>query len=362
MRTGTAILPLHGGKCPPWLFSRMKKLAREISCFIVSEFGEDELLARLSDPFWFQAFGCVLGFDWHSSGITTTVCGALKEGLAEISGELGFFVAGGKGKTSLKTPEEIRRKSEKISLPFSPELLVRASRLSAKVDSAGVQDGYQLYHHAFFFTKKGNWAVIQQGMNEATGMARRYHWHSDKLESFVNDPHLAVCCNSRGSTLNLVAKEGEENRKLSVELSQKPPDFLIGKLKKINELSLPARHEIRLSDISITHLNKIFLKTYEEGVENYEQLLGMKGVGPATLRSLALIGELIYDVSASRRDPARFSFAHGGKDGIPYPVNREDYDRSIEILHKALLDVKTGRTEKREALRRLSIFQKGNIK
>ncbi|MCL5037107.1 MAG: DUF763 domain-containing protein [Chloroflexi bacterium] len=361
MRTGTAIMPLHGGKCPAWLFSRMKNLAREISCFIVSEFGEDELLSRLSDPFWFQALGCVLGFDWHSSGVTTTVCGALKEGLTDLSKDLGLFVAGGKGRTSLKTPDEITAAVERYSLPFSPDPLVKASRLSAKVDSAAVQDGYQIYHHTFLFTKKGNWAVIQQGLNETSRTARRYHWHCSCFESFVRDPHLAVCCNHRGTVLNLVAREGEDNRKVSVELSRLPPDKIISSLKKINELVLPSRHGIKFSDISLRSLNRIFLKTYEEGVSDYENLLGTKGVGPSALRALALIGELIYDTPASKRDPARFSFAHGGKDGIPYPVNREEYDRSIELLHKALVEARAGRTEKKDALKRLAVFAKEGI-
>src|SRR5215213_7538939 len=224
-RTGSANLPLHGGKAPAWLFSRMIKLSREITTHIVSEFGPDEMLRRLSDPFWFQAFGCVLGFDWHSSGVTTTVTGAVKEGIRGLEHELGVFAQGGKGATSRKTPSEIVERCDRLSI--DPQPLVYASRMAAKVDSAAVQDGYQLYHHAFFFTAPGDWCVVQQGMNDDTRTARRYHWLSESLTSFVNEPHRAICSDARGETLNLVAAEHETMRASSVELATGTPDRVV---------------------------------------------------------------------------------------------------------------------------------------
>src|SRR2546421_1753150 len=221
-RTGFAHLPLHGGHAPPWLFSRMVPLSREIVSFIAAEFGREEVLRRLSDPYWFQAFGCVLGFDWHSSGLTTTVCGALKEGLKGLDRELGLFVAGGKGATSRKTPAEIEAACERIGLEAAP--LVHASRISAKVDNSAVQDGYQLYHHSFVFTAKGEWCIVQQGMSDATSMARRYHWLSDNVSSYVSEPHAAICCDATGPTLNLVAKESAEARSASATLAGERPE------------------------------------------------------------------------------------------------------------------------------------------
>src|SRR5919107_5806083 len=220
-RTGSANLPLHGGKAPAWLFSRMVKLSREITTHIVAEFGPEEMLRRLSDPFWFQAFGCVLGFDWHSSGVTTTVTGAVKEGIRGLEKDLGFYAGGGKGAVSRNTPSEITSACEKLSIDARP--LVYASRMSAKVDSAAVQDGYQLYHHAFFFTPSGQWAVVQQGMNDANGMARRYHWLASHLESYVNEPHAAVCAEAEAPTLNLVASESDPVRSASADLSRQEP-------------------------------------------------------------------------------------------------------------------------------------------
>src|SRR5215210_4591961 len=241
-RTGTAQLPLHGGKAPVWLFSRMVKLAREISIHVVSEFGPEEMLRRLSDPFWFQAFGCVLGFDWHSSGVTTTATGALKEGIRGLEADLGFHAAGGKGAASRKTPAEITSACDRLSVDASP--LVYASRISAKVDSAAVQDGYQLYHHAFFFTDSGAWCVVQQGMNDDNGMARRYHWLSSAVRSYVNEPHAAVCAEIEAPTLNLVAAESEPARTASAELSRQQPDVVLSALKDLPVLTMPRRHAV----------------------------------------------------------------------------------------------------------------------
>jgi hypothetical protein len=360
MKTGTMNLPLHGGKAPYWLFSRMEKLSREIISLIVSEYGAVEMLERLSDPLWFQAFGCVLGFDWHSSGVTTTVCGAIKESIKGLEKDLGFFVAGGKGGTSRKTPGEIENAADLMGKDFTN--LVYNSKIVAKVDSNALQDGYQLYHHCFIFTKDGNvWSVIQQGMNEDNRMARRYHWLSKEIKSFICEPHKAICCDKKGTVLNLVASESEEARKTVAGLSCEKPEHILKDLKKIKRWqedshTLPVRHQIKLNDIDLKRLEKIFISTYERRPENFENLLAMKGVGPKTIRALALISELIYGVKYSIKDPARFSFAHGGKDGFPYPVDRENYNRSIDILHKAVRDSKIGRETKINAIKKLSVF------
>ena len=332
----------------------MKRLAREITLVIIDEFGPEEMLRKLSDPFWFQAFGCILGFDWHSSGLTTTVCGALKDGIRGMERDLGLFVAGGKGKFSRQTPYQIEEYGNALSL--DPQPLVYASRMSAKVDSAAVQDGYQLYHHTFIFTARCNWTVIQQGMNETNRYARRYHWLSSTVQDFVCEPHQAVCCDQRGETLNLVAQESKETRKASAIIACENPDRITSELRKIKELDLPRHHEVLINDINPERLKKILIKTHEKQPDNFEHLLGIEGVGPKTVRSLSLISELIYGAKPSFRDPARFSFAHGGKDGHPYPVDRKNYDLSIEILRKSIRSAKLGEREKIEALKRLSSF------
>jgi hypothetical protein len=351
-RTGTAHLPLHGGKAPAWLFARMARLAREVTVAIVSDLGPEEMLRRLSDPHWFQAFGCVLGFDWHSSGVTTTVCGAVKEGIRGMEPELGFFAAGGKGGTSRKTPSEIENSGRLISA--DPARLVYASRMSAKVDSNAVQDGYQLYHHAFFYTKAGQWAVVQQGMNGESRYARRYHWLGEAVSDFVCEPHTAVCAEASADTLNLVASESAPARDtISLIARQDNPDRIMANLQKLHSLELPRRHAIEVGDIHPARLYKIFVQTYERQPEDFETLLGLEGVGGKTLRALSLLSELIYGVPSSFRDPARFSFAHGGKDGIPFPVDRKTYDLSIEMLHNALERAKVEDGEKLAAIRRL---------
>lgn len=352
MRTGIANLPLHYGKTPPWLFQRMKKLAREITIWVVSEFGAKEMLKKLSDPFWFQAFGCVLGFDWHSSGLTTTVCGALKEGVKGLEYDLGLFVAGGKGASSRKTPAEIELAAPKLDT--DPDKLIYASKMSAKVDTAALQDGYQLYHHIFIFTKTGSWSVIQQGMNEINRYARRYHWLSDDVKNFVCEPHTAICCDNKGKTLNMVAIESEEARDVTTFISKENPEKVILDIKKAQNLNLPSHHQVLLQDINPAKLHKVLLQTYETQPANFEQLLGTKGVGAKTIRALSLISELIYGSYVSFKDPVRYSFAHGGKDGHPYPVNKATYDTSIETLHKAISSAKIGQTEKKDAIRRLA--------
>jgi len=353
-RTGFAHLPLHGGKAPRYLFERMVPLSREIVVFLVGEFGRQEVLRRLSDPYWFQAFGCVLGFDWHSSGLTTTVCGALKEGLRGLEKDLGIFVAGGKGATSRKTPAEITATCDGIGR--DPDALVYASRISAKVDSAAVQDGYQLYHHTFVFTAEGQWCIVQQGMNDATSMARRYHWLSDSVTDYVSEPHAAICCDTTAQTLNLVAAESSDVRSTSAMLAAQKPEVTLETLGHLPLLEMPRRHHVDTTDINPRYLEKILLRTYEAAPADFESLLSIEGVGAKTLRALALSSELIYGTHASWKDPARFSFAHGGKDGTPFPVDRETYDGTIEVMRHALNGAHIDRAEKVRAFRRLAEF------
>jgi hypothetical protein len=355
-KTGIATLQLHYGKAPKWLFDRMIALSREIIFSIVSEFGQNALLQKLSDPFWFQALGCVLGFDWHSSGLTTTVTGALKEGLRGMERELGIFIAGGKGATSRKTPEHIRMCSDKFLINPSP--LIYASRMSAKVDNTALQDGYQLYHHVFIFTYNGEWSVIQQGMNKNNRTARRYHWLSNAVTDFVNEPHSAICCDKRGKALNMVALESSNARQVCTDLSKEKPEKTMKEIKRIKKLEMTKRHIITTADIDPKKLYRILTKTYEYQPENFEKLLGIHGVGPKTLRALTLISELIYGMPPSYRDPARFSFAHGGKDETPFPVDRMTYDKTIDIMKKAINSANIGNQAKMQAIRRLTEYFK----
>ncbi len=355
VRTGQAVLPLHGGRAPRWLFERMVRLARGVALAIVEEKGPCELLRRLSDPFWFQAFGCVLGFDWHSSGLTTTVCGALKEALAGLERDSGVHAAGGKGAASRRTPAEIASHCERLGR--SPEPLVYASRMSAKVDSAAVQDGYHIYHHSFFFLPDGTWCVVQQGMNRDARLARRYHWLSETVGDFVCEPHAAVCAQRTESrVLNMVARESGASREASARLAREEPARLMEEIRRALTLVLPRRHDVRREDVDSPRLASILVRTYERRPENYEALLGVEGVGPKTVRALALLGEIIHGARPSFRDPARFSFAHGGKDGHPYPVDRATYDRSVEYLREALRRARIGSPDRLRALRSLSVM------
>jgi uncharacterized protein len=347
----------------------MVQLSREIVVYMACESGVREVLRRLSDPFWFQAFGCVLGFDWHSSGVTTTVCGAVKEGLKNVDRDLGVFAAGGKGATSRKTPHEIASRCERLGC--DPQPLVYASRTAAKVDSAAVQDGYQLYHHMFFYTAGGDWCVVQQGLCDHTRMARRYHWLSESVASFVDEPHQAVCCDARTETLNLVAHENETVRRASAELAAQPPGVTLSALEKATPapgrlspggaatrlLALPRRHELLPElDVASPHLERILLRTYERAPADFESLLGIAGVGAKTLRALALASELVHGTAVTLRDPARFAFAHGGKDGIPFPVDRAVYDTTIEVFNNAINRAAVDRSEKVQAFKRLVQF------
>jgi uncharacterized protein len=348
MRTGRADLPLHTGRAPAWLFDRMRQLAREMTLAIVENEGPEGLLTRLSDPFWFQAFGCVLGFDWHSSGVTTTACGALKEGLRGLKADTGIVVAGGKGKTSRKTPTEIAAACEKNGL--DPRPLVRASRLSAKVDSSALQDGFQIYQHTFVFTTTGKWTVVQQGMNESNGTARRYHWLAP--ERFDSDPHAGVT-EPAPNVLNLVAGEGEENRGVATQLAREEPAKITKELTRMRELTLPRHHELRLSDLDPKRVERVLLSSYEAQPQSFTELLEVKGVGAKGLRALSLVAELTYGAPASVRDPASYAFAHGGKDGTPYAVDRATYDATIESLRKTVSEARLGRAERVSAMKRL---------
>lgn len=352
MRTGYADAPLHGGRAPAWLFERMARLAREMSVAIVAEEGPTGLLRRVADPFWFQAFGSVLGFDWHSSGITTTTCGALKEGLRELEPEMGIYVCGGKGKTSRRTPHEIENACETTGQ--DAPALVRASKLSAKVDSAALQDGFELYHHTFLFTTTGEWSVVQQGMRDASGMARRYHWHT--APRFDADPWTGVAGTRQPEVLNLVATESEGNRKVSTLLAQEDPEKITAEIERMRTLEMPRHHAVRVADLRPDSLKRVLLKSYEAQPQNFTELLGVPGVGAKGLRALAMVAELTYGEPTSVTDPASYSWAHGGKDGTPFPVDRLTYDRTIESLHKALTEAKAGRTDKVTAFKRLAKF------
>lgn len=381
MRTGVTHVPLHGGHCPPWLFQKIKKLSQVMIEVIVLEYGPKEVLRRLSDPVWFQTFGCILGFDWHSSGLTTVVCGALKEGLKERQGELGIFFAGGKGKVSRKTPDEIIEAGDKYGLSNDLEALTRTSKMVAKVDSAAVQDGYQLYHHFFVFDDKGNWTVVQQGMNEIKRYARRYHWLSEGLKSFVKNPHQGVCGQRENNVLNLVSDDNEATRMASVELCTEKPEKILNIIKKIGEsekdknkpeqlslwseeeetsdkcypkIIMPSSHAIP----SPRYLDKVLYKLYDKSPKSYEGLLETKGVGPSTLRALAMISEVTHGAKPSFRDPVRYTFAHGGKDGFPFPVQRKDLEHSIEVLQIAIEKAKLGDKDKLRALKKLSAQEK----
>lgn len=352
MRTGTARLPLHRGRAPAWLFGRMRRLGAAVVTAIVEDRGPEEVLRRVADPFWFQALGCLLGFDWHSSGLTTVVCGALKEGLRGREGDLGIVVAGGKGAASRRTPAEIAAAAERFGL--DGEALVRASRLSAKVDSAAVQDGYQVYHHAFFFTASGAWSVVQQGMNEQSGYARRYHWLGEAVGDFACEPHAAVCCDERGRALNMVAAESDQAREGSLALVREGPAFWEREFRRLGELELPPRHRVLPRDLASERLWTVLVRTYEAAPASYADLLGVPGVGPRTVRSLALVAELVYGARPSFRDPARFAFAHGGKDGHPYPVDRATYDAALDVLEGWLERARLEASERRGARGRLA--------
>lgn len=366
-RTGIARLPLHYGKAPKWLVVRMRKLAKEIVTIIVDEYGAEDFLRRISDPFWFQALGCVLGYDWHSSGVTTVVTGVLKHAINPE--EHSVAVCGGKGKISLQTPLEIEGAAEKFG--FSNDrikALQYASKMSAKVDNVAIQAGYQLYHHAFFLAENGKWAVIQQGMCPQDLTARRYHWLSDNARSFVDEPHNAIVGDAkREIALDMTAKESEKCRKTSVDIAKEQPKKIMQMIMSIRpayqkslqewlpKTANSAWKEYPMEVLSMPRkINwKVLQEVYEVQPSNYEELLGFRGVGAATVRGLALIAELIYGEKPSWKDPVKYSFAYGGKDGVPYPVNRQAMNESIQILKHTIQEAKVGNTEKIRSLQRL---------
>jgi hypothetical protein len=352
-RSGSADLPLHYGYVPQWLAERMARLGLAITETMLAEYGRSEVLRRLSDPFWFQSFGAVMGMDWHSSGITTSVMGALKRAINPHSRELGIYICGGKGKSSRQAPEEIVKVCEQTGL--DGQQLVRCSKLSAKVDNTVVQDGFQLYTHNFIISREGQWTVIQQGMSTRDSTARRYHWHSDGLRSFVEEPHTAICGVNQGMILNLADRQASPARDGILTVTRERPESM---MQDVQQLVLPSHHDVRAEDINLRRLGAILWLAHERQPADFEELVFLEGVGPRTLQSLALVSEVIHGTPARFRDPARFAFAHGGKDGHPFPVPVQVYDETIGILQAAVQKAKIGQTDKQDAIRHLSELAK----
>jgi uncharacterized protein len=367
-RAGSADLPLHGGAVPRWLADRMTRLGAVISQAIIHHYGRDELLRRLAHPFWFQSFGAVMGMDWHSSGITTSVIGALKRGLAPLRHELGIHVCGGRGKHSRQTPHELLAIGERVG--FDGAALATASRLIAKVDGAAVQDGFDLYLHGFIVTDEGRWAVVQQGMNGDRKQARRYHWLSQGLTSFVDEPHSAIEGPAQGVIVNLTDRRAEASRRGQLELlASMGPDAITRELSKVEgrnalrapsaeqlplpNLILPAHHDVRATDVSMRRLHGNLAAAADRGPRDFADLLLTPGVGARTVRALAMVAEIVHGAPYRFTDPARFSFAHGGKDRHPFPVPLKVYDETIRVLKSAVRQAKLGRDEELAALRRL---------
>lgn len=347
-RSGSADLPLHYGHVPPWLANRMAVLGLAIVETVVLEYGKGEVLRRLSDPFWFQSLGAVMGMDWHSSGITTSVMGALKKSVNPRSHELGIYICGGKGRHSRETPNELLRLGERTGL--DGEALVRCSKLAAKVDNTAIQDGFQLYLHNFIVDSDGNWAVVQQGMSDESSTARRYHWHSDELKSFVEEPHTFIYGPNCGQILNMTDKGAAPARTAMLEIVKEEPGKM---LREIRHLVMPDRHDVCESDVDMKRLGSLLWLTHDTQPQAFEDLILLQGVGPRTLQSLALVSEVIHGTPSRFSDPARFSFAHGGKDGHPFPVPTKVYDEAIAVLRTAIDRSKLGHTDKTDALHSL---------
>lgn len=377
MRTGSADLPLHGGHVPKWLADRMTALGSVLTHAIVLHYGRAELLRRLAHPFWFQSLGCVMGMDWHSSGITTSVIGALKRGLAPVQDELGIYVCGGRGKHSRKTPAELMAVGERTGLDAGR--LTADSRMVAKVDGACVQDGFELYLHGFFVTKEGQWTVVQQGMNGDRRMARRYHWLSDGLESFVEEPHAAIEGEPVGEIVNLVDARSRAARAAQVELVKEGPDLVLAELARIERaraatpapaqppvgqqallafpptphVRLPMRHHMTSRDVVMRRMHAALAAARERGPVDFTDVLATPGVGARTLLSLALVAEVLHGTPSRFSDPARYSLAHGGKDGHPFPVPLEVYDETIRVMKRAVDAARIGQNDRLFAIRRL---------
>src|ERR1700733_3296637 len=347
-RSGTADLPLHGGRVPPWLASRMTELGTAIAEQVILNYGQSGFLTRLSDPFWCQAYGAVMGMDWHSSGITTSVMGALKHGLNPRFNELGLMVCGGRGRLSVRTPDELRAFSAKNGL--DGDALARTSRLTARVDNNAVADGFQLYLHSFVITESGEWAVVQQGMNPENHLARRYHWHSAKVRDFVSEPHTAIVGKPRGEILNLVDARAERAQDALLTIAKEP---VTNALNDARKLIMPIHHDVRAQDVDLKRLGAVLAVAHEQDLRDFASLLLVEGLGPRTLQSLALIAEVVHGAPSRFSDPARFSFAHGGKDGHPFPVPLKTYDESLGNLRRSLDAARLGHTGKLEGFRRL---------
>jgi hypothetical protein len=364
-RAGSADLPLHSGHVPKWLADRMTRLGGVISEAVVHHYGRDELLRRLAHPFWFQSFGAVMGMDWHSSGITTSVIGALKRGLTPISKELGIHVCGGRGRHSRQTPHELIAIGERVG--FDGSALANASRLVAKVDSAAIQDGFDLYLHGFIVTDDGKWAVVQQGMNDGRRQARRYHWLSEDLESFVEEPHTAIDGKALGTIVNLTDRRAAASRKAQIEvLGSLGPDGIARKFLALEarepepaaqpllpHLVMPEHHDVRAGDVVLRRLHGSLAAAADRGPTDFPDLLLTPGVGPRTVEALAMVAEVVHGTPCRFSDPARFSFAHGGKDRHPYPVPVRVYDETIRVLKSAVQKARLGQQEELFALKRL---------
>jgi len=348
-RSGSADLPLHYGYVPKWLSERMTRLGLAVTEAIIAEYGNAEVLRRLSDPFWFQSLGAVMGMDWHSSGITTSVMGALKVGLNPHYKELGIYICGGKGKKSRETPDELLKFGERTGLNGTE--LVRCSKLSAKVDNTAIQDGFQLYTHSFIVNSDGLWTVVQQGMKNGSSTARRYHWHSSSMKSFVEEPHAGVCGVNQGQILNLVAKEAKVSQHAMLSMTTESPDRMIAEAKR---LVMPNHHNVQSKDIDLKRLGAMLWLTHDKRPSDFEELLLLEGMGPRTLQSMALVSEIIYGTPSRFTDPARFSFANGGKDGHPFPVPVNVYDETIKVLSRAVQQAKIGQSDKLQAIGKLS--------
>jgi hypothetical protein len=350
-RSGTADLPLHGGRVPPWLAERMTRLGTAITEAIVHDYGASAFLSRLSDPFWFQAMGAVMGMDWHSSGITTSVMGALKRGLAPGADELGIYICGGRGKHSRNTPQELRLIAERRG--FDAETLVRTSRLTARVDNNAIADGFQIYLHNFVVTSAGEWAVVQQGLNDRTGMARRYHWHSVSVRDFVTEPHTGIVGENQGTIMNLVDGQAKPAQFALLDIVHENPEKTLAAAR---HLHMPAHHDVRAKNVDLKRLGAVLAVAYERELHDFAELLLLEKLGPRTLQSLALVAEVVHGTPSRFSDPARFSFAHGGKDRHPFPVPLKTYDESINFLRTSLDAARLGDTDKLDGFRRLERF------
>ena len=353
MRTGIATVPLDYGRCPRWLFERMKRLSRGIMLAIREEFGPEEILKRLSDPVWFQSLGCVIGFDYNSSGLTTTTLGALKTGIFDIQDELGIYVCGGK-RESRKTPEEIEAYSISRGFSFSKELIY-ASKMAAKIDSSALQDGFQIYAHNLIFSKSGQWSVIQQGMNVDSQKARRYHWLSSNIKDFLEEPHSGIISDARVKPLNLTSRASRENKEISTGLVVEEPKTFLRDLNLVQSKEFHW-HPVVQEKFDLKRLEKTIFFASGQKPKNFEQLLSLKGIGPRTIRALSLVSELIYGAKPSYEDPARYSFAFGGKDGTPYFPRPQEMDSAIKIMEKGIKQSKVSLHEKLEAQKRLKNF------